>query len=161
MPSAKKADLQLEQLRAELAEMESLAKRVQADFTNYRRRAEEDRSLLREIATEEVVKKLLPVIDNFDRALGQTDNVPADLRENEWVKGVLAIEQQFKQVLSELGMERISAVWGSFDAARHEAVAHSNDPEKGDAQITEEFESGWKLGERVIRPAKVRVNRKE
>lgn len=156
--SDRKSSSATQKLKSELEEMETLAKRVQADFQNYRRRSEEERSLVRGVAREEVIRKLLPVIDNFERALGQAENVPEGLRGNEWVKGILAIEQQFKTLLGELGVERIEAVGEQFDASCHEAIAQSDDQQKGDGQITEEFESGWRLGDRVIRPAKVRVN---
>lgn len=157
MPSAKKVDPQLEQLKGELAEMESLAKRVHADFANFRRRAEEERGQLGEIHREAVLRELLPTFDNFERAFGI---VPSELESNEWVQGLLVIEQQFRAALEGLGVERIRTEEEQFNADHHEALAQSADPERGDGEITEEFESGWKLGGRVIRPAKVRVNQK-
>lgn len=156
MAHAKKANPESERLRNELAEMESLAKRVQADFANFRRRAEEERGQQGQIHREEVLRRLLPTFDNFERAFG---SVPAELEGDEWVQGLLATRQQYQAALEELGVERIRTENEQFDAGHHEALAQSADPGKGDGEITEEFESGWKLGERVIRPAKVRVNK--
>jgi molecular chaperone GrpE len=157
MPDAKKPNPELEQLKNELVEMESLAKRVQADFTNFRRRAEEDRSLLRELVKEEVITKLLPILDNLDRA---ATHVPDELAQSEWVKGISGIHQQLVSALAELGVEKVEAVGERFEPSLHEAIAYGSETERGEHEVMEEFEPGWRLGGRVIRPAKVRVNQK-
>ena len=142
----------------DLEEMKSLAQRLQADFSNYRRRIEEEHSQLQPRAQAEVIERLLPVIDNFARA---AEHVPSELIDHEWVKGIEGIEQQFMGVLSELGIERIPAVGEQFDPTVHEAIVEGRESRKEDGMITEEFESGWRAGDRIIRPAKVKVNKKE
>jgi molecular chaperone GrpE len=127
--------------------------RERADATNLRRRHEEDMASLRSRSKAQVVKDLLPVIDNFDRAL---KHVPADLADNEYVKGVQGVVKQFEKTLSDLGVERIKTVGEPFDPNFHEAV--SAEEGDGDVEIvSEELQSGYKIGDDVIRHAMVRV----
>ena len=100
-----------------------------------------------------VVRDLLPVVDNFERAL---KHVPEDLVDNDYVKGVQGVVKQFEKTLADVGVERIKTVGEEFDPRYHEAVAM----EDGDGErevVSEELQSGYKLGEDVIRHAMVRV----
>lgn len=99
------------------------------------------------------VKDLLPIIDNFERSL---KHIPQDLQGNEFIKGVEGIVKQFEKTLADIGVERIKTVGEPFDPHLHEAVSM----EEGDGEheiVSEELQSGYKLGEDVIRHAMVRV----
>jgi len=100
-----------------------------------------------------VVHDLLPVIDNFERAL---KHVPKDLKDNDYIKGVQVVVKQFEKTLADMGVERIKTVGEHFDPHLHEAVSM----EEGDGQheiITEELQAGYRIGDNVIRHAMVKV----
>jgi molecular chaperone GrpE len=100
-----------------------------------------------------VIKDLLPIIDNFERAL---KHVPTDLEENDYVKGVQGVVKQFEKTLSDLGVEKIKTVGEPFDPHLHEAI--SMDEGEGDKEVvSEELQAGYKVGDDVIRHAMVRV----
>jgi molecular chaperone GrpE len=102
----------------------------------------------------DVVRDLLPVIDSFERAL---KHVPEDLTENDYIKGVQGIVKQFDKTLADLGVERIATVGQPFDPRLHEAVSM----EEGDGNqeiVSDELQSGWRLGTETVRPAMVRVH---
>lgn len=136
-----------------LEELTEALKRERADAENLRRRHEAKITSLRTSVKASVIHDLLPVIDNFERAL---KHVPADLQDNDYIKGVQAVVKQFEKTLAEIGVERIKTVGEPFDPHLHEAVA----AEEGDSQqetITEELQSGYKIGGEVIRHAMVKV----
>jgi molecular chaperone GrpE len=142
-----------EQLAAENAQLTEALQRERADVTNVRRRHEEQLSSLRTTLKANVVRDLLPIIDNFERAL---KHVPADLAKSDYVKGVEAIVKQFGKTLTDIGVERIKTVGEPFNPHYHEAVSM----EEGDGTeeiITEELQAGYKLGDEIIRHAMVRV----
>jgi len=129
--------------------------RERADATNLRRRHEEETAQLRDRVKASTVTALLPVIDNFERAL---KHVPADLAGNDYIKGVGGIVRQFEKTLENLGVQRIAAAGEAFDPRYHEAVSM----EDGDGEqeiVAEVLQPGYQLGETVIRPAMVRVSR--
>lgn len=142
-----------EELAAENARLNEALLRERADAMNVRKRADEDRVKMAGYYKAVVVKELLPVIDNFERAL---KHIPADLVENEYIKGIQGVVKQFEQTLAKIGVERIKTVGEHFDPNLHEAVTM----EEGDGEheiVSEELQSGYKLGEDVIRHAMVRV----
>lgn len=142
-----------EQLAAENAQLTEALQRERADAVNLRRRHEEQIASLRSTLKASVVKDLLPIIDNFERSL---KHVPADLKGNEYIKGIEGIVKQFEKTLADIGVERIKTVGEPFDPHLHEAVSM----EEGDGEqeiVSEELQSGYKLGEDVIRHAMVRV----
>jgi molecular chaperone GrpE len=147
----------LTDLKAEVDEFREMAQRIQAEFQNYRKRSEEQVHDERTRYQGEVLRELLPVYENFRRA---SHHVPDELKEDEWVGGVKAIEVQFEQVLSRMGLEPITAVGQTFDPSRHEAVAQESVSDKKDHEILEEFESGYTLNGQVVKTAKVKVNSK-
>ena len=138
----------------DLAQVKDSLLRTRADFENFKRRAEEERTRTIQVSRTEVILDLLPVIDNFDRAFA---DIPQEIAETNWVGGVKAIKQQFDKVLEELGIERIKTVGEEFDPELHEAIAHegSDQPEN---EVIKEFEAGYRLGESVIRHARVAVS---
>jgi molecular chaperone GrpE len=128
-------------------------KRERADAVNLRRRHDEDMAGLRDRVKSNVVRDLLPVIDNFERAL---KHVPKEFENNDYIKGVQAVVKQFEKTLADMGVERIKTAGEHFDPHLHEAVSM----EDGDGQheiITEELQAGYKIGNDVIRHAMVRV----
>lgn len=139
-------DIQLEELTGAL-------KRERADAVNLRRRHETEIANLRTRVKADVVHDLLPVIDNFERAL---KHVPKDLEGNDYIKGVQAVVKQFEQTLAGMGVQRIKTVGERFDPHLHEAVGM----EEGDGTheiITEELQAGYRVGNDVIRHAMVKV----
>lgn len=147
---SKKAAVNLEKQVAELTEA---LKRERADSENIRRRHDEQVGSLKNLVKANVVRELLPVIDNFERAL---KHLPKDLEKNDYVKGVNAIVSQFENTLKSMGVERIKTVGEVFDPRLHEAV--SMEESNGTVErISEELQAGYILGEEVIRHAMVKV----
>lgn len=142
-----------EQLAKENADLNDAMLRERADAENVRRRADSERIKMAGFYKGSVVKELLPVIDNFERAL---KSVPEDLQGNDYIKGVESLVKQFTHTLEKLGVERIKTVGEHFDPNTMEAVTM----EEGDGEeeiVYEELQSGYKLGEELLRPAMVRV----
>lgn len=141
------------ELDAQIAQLTEALQRERADAVNLRRRHDEDMANLRVRVKASVVKDLLPIIDNFERAL---KHVPDELADNDYVKGVQGVVKQFEKTLGDMGVERIKTVGEPFDPELHEAVS----AEEGDGDIeivSEELQSGYKIGTDVIRHAMVRV----
>lgn len=137
----------------QIEELTAALKRERADAVNLRRRHEEEIAGLRTRVKAAVMHDLLPVIDNFERAL---KHVPADLKDNDYIKGVQAVVKQFEKSLADMGVERIKTVGEAFDPALHEAV--SMEEGEGDREvITDELRAGYRLGDNVIRHAMVKV----
>lgn len=152
-----KQNKELEELKSRIKELENGWKRTQADFENYRRRTEESKKQWIEEANLELIMKLLPVIDNFERA---NQYVPDNFKNHDWVKGVQLIEKHLNDILTSTGLQKIVVKSGDeFDPNIHEAVSlEPNDKIKSN-HIIEVTETGYKLGTQVIRPAKVRVSK--
>jgi molecular chaperone GrpE len=139
----------------QLVELEADLKRVQADFLNYKRRTDADRGEMITMAKQVVITELLPVLDNISRAL---THLPEDLADNDWAKGVAQVGKQAEDTLRNLGVERIETVGQPFDPNLHEAI--SMEDGEGETEIvTEELQSGYRIGDRVIRHAMVKVAR--
>lgn len=141
------------ELERQVAELTEALQRERADAINIRRRHEEQIAGMRGLIKANVVRDLLPVIDNFERAL---KHVPADLEGNDFIKGIQAVIKQFEKTLSDLGVEKIQTVGQVFDPRYHEAVQM----EEGDGSqeiVSDELQSGYKLGDEVIRHAMVKV----
>jgi molecular chaperone GrpE len=138
----------------QIADLTAALQRERADATNIRRNYDQQIAGLRATAKASVVRDLLPVIDNFERAL---KHVPAELEGNDYVKGIQGIVKQFEKTLADLGVEKIKTVGEVFNPHLHEAVSM----EEGDGDqevVSEELQSGYKLGDDVIRHAMVRVS---
>jgi molecular chaperone GrpE len=154
MPGKKKAKTTdpTSELKAKIAELTEALQRERADAVNLRRRHDEAMTSLRDRAKASVISDLLPVIDNFERAL---KHVPKELEGNEYVNGIQSIVRQFEKILADLGVQRIKTVGEPFDPHYHEAVS----AEEGDGPevVSEELQAGYTLGDEVIRHAMVRV----
>lgn len=136
-----------------IEELTNALKRERADAENIRRRHQEEITSLRQHVKAGVVEDLLPIVDNFERAL---KHVPEDLANNDYIKGVQGVVKQFEKTLTDIGVERIKTVGEPFDPELHEAVSM----EEGDGDqevVSEELQSGYKIGDTVIRHAMVRV----
>lgn len=140
-------------LARQVAELTEALQRERADAMNLRRRHEEDMAGLRTRLKANVVRELLPVIDNFERALR---HVPQDLADHDYVKGVQGVVRQFEKTLADMGVERIATTGAPFDPRYHEAVS-MDDGDGSEEVVAEELQSGYRLGDDVIRHAMVRV----
>jgi len=149
----------LERLRAELAEIEQkadeylrLAQRTQADFINYRRRVDEERAQQARDATVSFLQRLLPILDDFERALANA--TPADL-ESSWGRGVQLVERNLRGLLAAEDVQRIPAEGAEFDPREHEALGRQPSPDVPEGHVLHVVRQGYKKGDRVIRPAQV------
>jgi len=128
--------------------------RARAEFANYKKRVEREKTEMFQRASLDTLKALLPVIDDFDRAF---DNVPDEISDNPWIGGVSMIQRKFETLLDKYDIEPIDPAGEAFDPNYHEAVGtdDSDDVESGHVTIT--LQKGYKSGEQVLRPALVRV----
>lgn len=143
----------IQNLYSQLQELTEALQRERADVINVRRHHEEQLAGLKSLVKAGVIRDLLPVIDNFERAL---KHVPKELEHNHYIKGVQGVVKQFEKTLEELGVARIKTVGEPFDPKYHEAVSM----EEGDGAqevVSEELQSGYILGDEVIRHAMVKV----
>lgn len=150
----KKADTktaEIEKLKTELAEQKDLLLRTAAEFDNYKRRTQEQSITAAEYTKAQMLKKLLPVFDNVDRANA------ADKESPEYAKGVEMIVKLLTESVHELGMVEIGKVGDTFDPNLHEAVMHIEDENLGENVISQVLQKGYKIGDTVIRPAMVQV----
>lgn len=146
-------ELQIGELQQQIAELTDALQRERADAANIRRRHDEQIAGLRNMTKASVVKDLLPIVDNFERAL---KHVPKELEGNDYIKGVQGVVKQFEKTLSDIGVERIKTKGEEFDPKYHEAVAMEEG--EGDREVvSEELQAGYKLGDNVLRHAMVRV----
>ena len=143
---------------AKIEELQNRLLRLQADFENFRRRTNIEKEQLSAFVTANVVGKFLKVLDNFERAeasVEKGDNVDAV------VDGMKKIRRQFEDAFKDLNVEEIEAQNAKFDPNIHEAVMRGHNPELDDEIVDMVFEKGYKLGDKVIRHSKVRVNTNE
>lgn len=129
--------------------------RLMAEFQNYKKRAAKEKTDTLQYANEKIVDDLLPVIDNFERALAtETDDLEG------YAKGMQLIFEQFMKALENAGVEEIKAMDEEFDPNVHNAVMTENIEDKDDGKITKVLQKGYKLRDKVVRPSMVAVNKK-
>lgn len=138
-------------LQEELQKYRDLAGRAQADLQNAKARAERESADIRMYAAESMLRRLLPTLDNFQRAFR---HVPEELQGHEWVKGVAAIEQELMRTVTDAGLRRMESLGEIVDPYKHEVLTIGPGQE---GIVTEVFEEGYLLQEKVLRPAKVRA----
>lgn len=145
-----------ELVRAQEQAKEYLAgwQRAKADYVNFRKRTEENRLELMKFCNTDLILQILPVIDNFDYAL---NNAPDNLKTEKWVAGIIAIQDQLLGVLKENGVTEIETEGKKFDPNFHEAIEHVKNKQFKPGMIVEEVTRGFKLNDKVIRAAKVKV----
>lgn len=146
-----------EVIEQQIEELTQSLQRERADALNQRRRHEEQLANLKSVVKANVVRELLPVIDNFERAL---KHVPKDLEGHDFIKGVQAVVRQFEKTLSDIGVERIKTMGEVFDPRFHEAVS-LEEGEGSREVVSEELQAGYKLGDEIIRHAMVKVRTEE
>ena len=152
----------IEALTAELATAQgerdsylAALQRERAEFLNYKRRTAEEREASLGLAAEDLIRKVLALADDFDRAL---EARPASHANDPWVEGITAIDRKLRQLLESEGVTAIAAEAGTpFDPRVHEAVANVPAADRRDGEIVEELRRGYRLRDRVIRPALVAV----
>jgi len=142
---------ELEQLRAELAAEHDRYLRILAEYDNYRRRSTRERENIYAEVRAETALRFLPVYDNLERALAQTTTDEA------YRRGVEMIMAEFTETLDKLDIHPIEAVGATFDPALHNAVMHEEDETKGEGEIVQEFQKGFRMGEKVIRFSMVKT----
>ncbi len=143
----------LEEARAQSDENLRAWQRTAADLSNYRRRTDDERETVARFANALLISKLLSVLDDFDRAL---ESVPPDT-DDAWVDGVRLVERKLRNVLESEGVTPIEATGLPFDPNLHEAVVHEDTADHPDNQVIDELQRGYRLHDRVLRPALVRV----
>ncbi|MGD8244437.1 MAG: nucleotide exchange factor GrpE [Anaerolineae bacterium] len=152
---------EVEQFRSELQEAKSEAeeyldgwRRTQAEFSNYKKRQRAEEGKVRELANAQLLRKLLPVMDDFERAI---ITVPDGILKLSWIQGLLMVKRELEVVLESEGVTPIETGGEQFDPHYHEAVTHEEVPGYEEGQIIGEVQPGYVLGDRVLRPALVRV----
>lgn len=153
-PTLETLQQELEAAKAKAAENLEGWQRAQAEFVNYKRRVERERVEYQNSVTGKIIARYLDVQDDFDRAM---KHQPAEGDLAQWVQGVGSIYRKFQNVLEAEGVTRIEAEGQMFDPALHEAVVHEASDAHQSGQIIEVLRHGYKIGERVIRPALVKV----
>ena len=152
-PELESADSPLDAMRREKEALQDRLLRTAAEFDNYRKRVERDRREQAEAATANALTGLLPIIDDLERAL----KTPVGADVEGFRKGIELIHQQMVELLRKRGVKPIDAVGTEFDPRYHEAVAHESSPEHREGEVIEEFARGYMLGDRLLRPAMVKV----
>jgi len=147
---------QIEQLKQEKDELFAKFQRLSADYANYQKRSAKqiEDSILYE--KERVIKTLLPAMDNFSHTLANVEMVE---NAEDIIKGVKIIYDQMLDILKSHNVEQINAVGQRFDPSMHEAMLQRQEPEQEDGVVLEEFQRGYRLNGRIIRPSKVIVNK--
>lgn len=146
-------DPELQAARDEVQATFARYQRLAADFENYKRRTRQELADRTQFANEELVAKLLPILDNFRRAL---DHAPQGVDRN-WFEGVKLVARQFEDVLQAQGLSQIPAVGEKFDPSQHEAIAREETDEHEEGTVVEELQPGYRLHNRVLRPTLVKV----
>jgi molecular chaperone GrpE len=143
----------LDELRRERDAAQDRLLRTAAEFDNYRKRVDKERRELSEYAAADLVAELLPIIDNFERAL----QAPPGSDPDAFRKGVELIHRQMMDALRKRGVKPIDALGADFDPNLHEAVAHEDSDAHREGEVMQELQRGYLLGERLLRPAMVKV----
>ena len=146
-----KKDAEIEKLKEELEKKNDILLRTAAEFDNYKKRTERERAGVAEYARAGIIKKLLPIIDNIERAAG------ADKESPEYLKGIELIVKQFETLVGNLELTETAKAGDTFDPTLHEAVMHIEDENLGENVIAEVLQKGYKTGDTVVRHAMVKV----
>jgi len=146
-------DPELARLQAEASEMRDLAQRKQAELENYRKRVERERAELSRYANADVVREILPVLDNLERALG------AGASEGQLRDGVAIIQRQLQEILTRLGLVEVESMGKPFDPHVHEAVTQQETEDHPEGTVLDVFQKGYLFKDRLLRPAMVSVAR--
>lgn len=147
-----------EELEQQIGELTLDLQRTRADFENYRKRVEQEREMARASGRAGAIMKLLPVVDNIERAIS---HMPEELADNVWATSVVKLSKNLEKSLADMGVARIEAAAGTiFNPDLHEAVQFDEDAEGDQEVIAEELQSGYKVDGVVMRPSMVKVTKK-
>jgi molecular chaperone GrpE len=153
MAKSKKQD----ELEQQVEDLTLDLKRTRADFENYRKRVEQEKEMARASGRAGAIMKLLPVVDNIERAIV---HIPDELKENQWALSVTKLTKSLDKSLADMGVERIAAKAGAaFNPDLHDAVQFDEDAEGDEEVVAEELQSGYKVDGIVMRPSMVKVTR--
>lgn len=153
MPKSSKKD----ELEQQIAELTDDLQRTRADFENYRKRVEQEKTAAREAGQSSAILKLLPVVDNIERAIAYT---PDDIKDHKWVQSVTGLVKNLEKSLDGLNLKRIDATAGTdFNPDVHEAIQFDDDATGEKEVIAEELQAGYLLNGRPIRHSMVKVTR--
>ena len=145
------------ELEQQLGELTQDLQRTRADFENYRKRVEQEKTAAREAGQAGAVLKLLPVVDNIERAIG---HMPEELKDNKWASGVASLVKNLEKSLESLNVKRIDSTKGApFNPDLHEAIQVDEESEGEHEIIAEELQAGYTLNGHPIRHAMVKVTR--
>lgn len=139
---------------AQIEDLTDRLKRSMAEFDNFRKRTEKEKSAMYEIGAKDVIEKILPVVDNFERGLS---TIPGDAKETPFADGMEKIYKQLLKTLDDLGVKPIEAVGKEFDPNFHNAVMHVEDESLGENIVAAELQKGYMYRETVIRHSMVQV----
>ena len=145
---------ELEKIRTESKENLEGWQRERADFTNYKKRIERDQMQMAQSMNGTIIKKYLVVLDDLDRAL---KNRPKDTEGAKWAEGIDLIYRKLQTILENENVKCILVETGMFDPNIHEAISHEDSPDHESGQVIEVLQQGYMIGDRVLRPALVRV----
>ncbi len=145
----------LEELGARADEHLALAQRAQADYANLKRRTAEEREMQLGLANENLLAKVVTIADDFDLAL---DHMPAEARGSPWLDGIAAIDRKLRALLESEGVRPIEALGRPFDPREHDALQHVAGTGRPEGEIVIEIRRGYRLRDRVLRPALVAVS---
>ena len=135
-------------------ELNDKLRRSMAEFDNYRKRTDKEKSAMYEIGAKDVIEKILPIVDNFERGL---NSIPEDAKGSAFADGMEKIYKQFVKTLDDMGVKPIEAVGKPFDPNFHNAVMHVEDEEAGENIVVEEFQKGYTYKDFVVRHSMVKV----
>ena len=147
----KKKDNKLEQ---QIEDLTDRLKRNMAEFDNFRKRTEKEKSSMYVIGAKDIIEKILPVVDNFERGLAA---VPEEEKDSPFADGMTKIYKQMMTVFEEMGVKAIDAVGEEFNPDYHNAVMHVEDEEAGENVVVEEFQKGYLYKDHVVRHSMVKV----
>ena len=137
--------------KSEMEELEDRYKRLLAEFENFKKRSSKERETLFNMVTGEVILKMLPIMDNLEKA------ATAKTEDKDYQDGVNMVVKQFAGELEKFGLKEIETIGKRFDPELHEAVSHIDDSAKGEQEIVEEYRKGYQIGNKVVRHALVVV----
>jgi molecular chaperone GrpE len=153
-PTYEELSIQLEIAKGLAAEHLASLQRTAADFANFKRRTAEDRERELGLASESLLRKLLVVADDFDRAL---DAMPEDLKGVGWIEGIVLLDRKLRALLDSEGVTPIEALGRPFDPREHEAIANVPATGRPDGEVVAEIQRGYRVRDRILRPAMVAV----
>lgn len=139
---------------AQIEELQDRLKRQMAEFDNFRKRTEKEKAAMYEVGARDIIEKILPVLDNFERGLAA---VPEDEKGSSFAEGIEKIYKQFVKTLEDAGVETIETVGQQFDPNLHNAVMHVEDEKYGENEIAMELQKGYKYRGSVVRHSMVQV----